>query len=157
MSDNSVVERWNVIDSAEMAVGVEGVLYRELNKKPRPFDLDDSLDSGIAFLHEASCGGAIICGTSKSQEFTGTLSPLSWSTDVYIVVEPVKAGKADIYKNIVETLEGYKELLEKLKKKEERIEHGSAILEKAHIFFKSLADILIRQADPVARTYSRQA
>ena len=155
MSDNSVVERWNVIDSAEMAVGVEGVLYRELKKKPRPFDFDESLDSGIAFLHEASCGGAIICGTSESQGFTGTLSPLSWSTDVYIDVEPKQAGEADIYKKIVETLENYKELLEKLKR-EEQIEYGSAILEKAHIFFKLLADILIRQADPVARTYSRQ-
>ena len=28
MNDNAMVERWNIIDSAAMAVAVESVLYR---------------------------------------------------------------------------------------------------------------------------------
>ena len=76
MRDNAVVERWNPISSAEMAVGVEGVLHRELKRKPRPLDFEDSLNNGIAFLDEASQSGAIICGDPAQTGFMCTLAPL---------------------------------------------------------------------------------
>ena len=87
MSDNAMVERWNVIDSAAMAVAVESVLYRIEKGKPFPFDFDEAIEKGIAFLEVARTGGAIICGSPESSEFTGTLSPLKWSTDVHIHIE----------------------------------------------------------------------
>ena len=41
MKDNAMIERWNVIDSAAMAVAVEGILYRIENNTPLPFDFDN--------------------------------------------------------------------------------------------------------------------
>lgn len=57
MSANFIVEKWNVIDSAEMAVSVASVLYRLLNNKKLPFDFDEAMKRGIAFLEEAKKGG----------------------------------------------------------------------------------------------------
>ncbi len=58
MIDNFMVERWNVIDSAAMAVSVEGLLYRIIHDKPQPFDFEDALNHGINFLQESgrNCG-----------------------------------------------------------------------------------------------------
>lgn len=159
MIDNFMVERWNVIDSAAMAVSVEGLLYRIINKKPHPFDFDDALDRGIDFLEEARDGGAIICGTPEASGFTGTLSPLSWSTDAYIEIKfkPEKSEKRDqVYKQVVSTLKEYKLLLESIKKGD-TLESFKDKAQSAHGFFRTLADVLMKQADPTTTTYSHEA
>ena len=68
MNDNTMVERSNVIDSAAMAVAIESVLYRIVNDKPVPFDFNEAIERGIAFLEVAQNGGAIICGTPEVSE-----------------------------------------------------------------------------------------
>ncbi len=155
MSDSTIVDRWNVIESAGMAVGVEGVLYRIINDKPSPFDFEESLRDGIDFLEEASNGGAIICGESLSSGFTGTLSPLRWSRDVYIDIEESQLEESQVYKHVVKTLREFKDLLEKIKEKED-IDSESETPKKAHQFFGGLASFLMRQADPVSKSYSHQ-
>ncbi len=152
-----MIEQWNVIDSAAMAVAVEGVLYRIENNKSLPFDFDEAIEGGIAFLEIARNGGAIICGTPESSEFTGTLSPLKWSTDVYMHVEEEGEGELALYKSVVVALKQYRSLLEKVKKKkklESESDHKTA--KDAYKFFHELANELMKQADPVTETYSHQ-
>ena len=156
MNDNAMVERWNVIDSAAMAVSVKSVLYRLRKNKPLPFDVDDALKNGIGFLEEAQNGGAIICGEPESGEFNGTLTPLVWSTNIYINSQPNEEG---MYKKIVETLKSYRDLLEKIKKKDIKELSSDTDLEtanNAYGFFHELASELMKQADPVTESYSHR-
>ena len=125
MTDNFMVERWNVIDSAAMAVSVEGLLYRIIHDRPRPYDFEDALDRGIDFLQEAGNAGAIICGTGESSGFTGTLSALSWSMDACIEIgfAPKESeNRDDAYKDVLSTLKEYKLLLETIKKLSHNLE-----------------------------------
>ena len=156
MIDNFMVERWNPIDSAAMAVSVEGLLYRIINGRPRPFDFEDALNYGIDFLREAGNGGAIICGTTESTGFDGTLSPFCWSTDAYIEFAPKGSERrSDVYEEVVDTLKEYRLLLESIRKG--RIPKDTDKVEKVHSFFRTLADVLMKQADPTTRTYSHEA
>lgn len=156
MIDDFMVERWNPIDSAAMAVSVEGLLYRIINGRPKPFDSEDALNQGIDFLQEAGNGGAIICGNVESTGFDGTLSPFCWSTDAYIEFAPEGLERrSDVYEKVVATLKEYRLLLESIR--EERIPEDTDKVEKVHGFFRTLADALMRQADPTTRTYSREA
>ncbi|GAG86632.1 unnamed protein product, partial [marine sediment metagenome] len=135
---------------------VEGLLYRIINDKPQPFDFEDALNHGINFLREAGDGGAIICGTAESTGFDGTLSPFCWSTDAYI--EFALEGserKADVFKEVVTTLEGYRGLLESIQ--EGHIPEDTSEVTKVYSFFRTLADALMKQADPTTRTYSHEA
>jgi len=156
MNDNAMVERWNIIDSAAMAVAVESVLYRLTKNKPLPFDVDEALKNGIGFLEEAQNGGAIICGEPESSEFNGTLTPLVWSTNVYINSQVSEEG---MYKKVVATLKSFRDLLEKIRR--EQIEELSSkddieIANTAYEFFHELAGELMKQADPVTESYSHQ-
>jgi len=156
MIDNFMVERWNPIDSAAMAVSVEGLLYRIIHEKPHPFDFEDALDNGIDFLQEAGNGGAIICGTVESPGFDGTLSPFCWSTDAYIEFAPEGSERrSDVYGKVVTTLKEYRLLLGSIR--EGHIPEDTNKVEKIHSFFRTLADVLMKQADPTTRTYSREA
>jgi len=151
-----MVERWNIIDSAAMAVAVESVLYRLTKNKPLPFDVDEALKNGIGFLEEAQNGGAIICGEPESSEFTGTLTPLVWSTNIYINSGPSEVG---MYKKVVATLKSYRDLLEKIRKeqiKELSSENDIDTANNAYRFFHELAGELMKQADPVTESYSHQ-
>lgn len=156
MQDNNVIERWNPISSAEMAVGVKSVLRRHLAKKPRPFDFDESVRSGIEFLKEACEGGAIISGEAQQTGFTGTLAPLT------LTLEPLTStlraemkGVKDsdtYYKRIVRTLSRYREVLEGLQENSKNIDKPTA--EAAHVFFSRISDILMREADPLSKSVS---
>jgi len=155
MIDNFMVERWNPIDSAAMAVSVEGLLYRIIHEKPHPFDFEDALNYGIDFLREAGNGGAIICGTTKSTGFDGTLSPFCWSTDAYIEFAPEgPERRSDVYKKVVATLKEYRLLLESIRRG--RIPEDTNKVKKVYSFFQVLADVLMKQADPTTRTYSHE-
>lgn len=157
MNDNAMVERWNVIDSAAMAVAVESVLYRLTKNKPLPFDVDEALKNGIGFLEEAQNGGAIICGEPESSEFNGTLTPLVWSTNIYINIS--KPSEEGMYKKIVATLKSYRDLLEKIRKEEVKELGSKADIETAktaYDFFHQLARELMKQADPVTESYSHR-
>jgi len=156
MNDNAMVERWNVIDSAAMAVAVESVLYRLTKNKPLPYDVDEALEDGIGFLEEAQNGGAIICGEPESNEFNGTLTPLVWSTNIYINTKPSEEG---MYKKIVATLKSYRDLLERIRKEEVKELSSKADIEVANTaydFFRELARELMKQADPVTESYSHR-
>ncbi len=156
MNDNAMVERWNPIDSARMAVSVESVLYRLLHKRPLPFDFDEALDEGIAFLEEAQSGGAIICGMPETSEFTGTLSPLRLSTTIYLSIGSAaqEEKKIELYKKITNTLKQYKNLLEKAKEEKTIKTEEQSKAEKAYEFFNALSNVLIKQTDPTSETYS---
>jgi len=153
-----MVERWNPIDSARMAVSVKSVLYRLLNGKKPPFDFNEALDEGIAFLEEAQSGGAIICGNPEASDFTGTLSPLRLSTTIYLSVTSVSREEREIelYQKIVDTLKSYKQLLENTKAKQKIEEKEKDTATEAYNFFDTLSNALIRQTDPTSETYSRE-
>ncbi len=153
MSNSSMMDRWNVVDTARMAVGVESVLSRTLRGKPNPYDFAESLESGIAFLDEALSGGRIICGDTFTGQFTGTLSPLNWSTDVYISFHN-KRMTEEAYREIVSILDNYKYILEKIKIEAKNVLEEEKLKE-AHNFFSKLAKMLLNQADPTNKLYSR--
>lgn len=151
MVENTMIEKWNVIDSADMAVSIQGIIQRKLNGKKMPFDYDESLEQGIDFLDEASTGGAIICGNVSTSGFVGTLSPLRWSTVVYIA-NAGKDSEERVYQNVTKALNNYKKLLQNMKNNQDV--SGEILLE-ANSFFSALADVLLREADPLTRTYSQ--
>lgn len=158
MNDNSMIERWNSIDSAKMAVSVKSVLYRLLNNKKPPFDFDEALDEGIAFLQEAQSGGAIICGNPETSDFTGTLSPLRLSTTIYLSFKPAtrEEKEIEIYQKIVKTLKSYKQLLERTKEEKTMGDKEQDTAKGAYDFFNALSNALIKQTDPTTETYSRE-
>ena len=156
MNDNAMIERWNIIDTAAMAVAVESVLYRLTRNKPLPFDFEEALKNGIGFLEEAQNGGAIICGQPESSEFNGTLTPLVWSTNVYINSGPNEEG---MYKKIVTKLKSYRDLLEKIRREDVKELSSEADIETANTaydFFRELARALMKQVDPVTESYSHR-
>ncbi|MCK5613066.1 hypothetical protein KAR91_64935 [Candidatus Pacearchaeota archaeon] len=154
MLDSSFIERWNVISAATMAVGMGSLLSRLINDKPMPFDYEEALEQGMEFLLEAGDGGAIICGQAKARTFSGTLSPLDWSMNAYIVVAPKdERENVELYKNVVEELNNYQDLLLAIKNKSS-IEEKQAVLGRAYKFFKSLSNDLLSQADPVSKVCS---
>jgi hypothetical protein len=153
MSDNSMVERWNIIDTAEMAVGLESVLSRYLREKPMPFDCLESLERGIEFLEEACNGGAIVCGSVQTSGFTGTLSPLRWSTRIVTRTSNETDEEMAIYKKVIDMLNLYKTMLKGIKEGKQKPD--SSIVENAQYFFSTLADTLMREADPLTSSYSR--
>jgi hypothetical protein len=152
MRENSVVERWNVMNVAEMAVSVSSVLYRVINNRPMPFDFSESVEAGIEFLTEAADGGKIVCGVKPSSGFTGTLSPLNWATPICLDFVGGANKKADVYKSITTLLTGYKEVLKKIEKNERYQDTDKA--KEVHKFFRLLADILIQRVDPVSESYT---
>lgn len=154
MNDNSMIERWNAIDSAKMAVSVESVLYRVLNNRNLPFDFDEALENGIAFLEEAKNGGAIICGSPETSDFTGTLSPLK----VCLRLQPsTETEEIKFYKEVVIKLKEFKELLESVKEQRNiRSSEEQDAAKKAYVFFSALSNELIKQTDPTLETYSHQ-
>lgn len=156
MNDNSMVERWNEIDSAKMAVSVESVLYRILNNKKLPFDFDEALENGIAFLEEAKNGGAIICGTPETSEFTGTLSPLKISLRRFETTRIDAEKEMEFYESVVSKLKEYKSLLETVREQKEIPKKARNIAEAAHDFFYTLSNELIKQTDPTSKAYSHQ-
>jgi hypothetical protein len=158
MNDNAMIERWNPIDSAKMAVSVKSVLYRLLNGRKPPFDSDEALDEGIAFLKEAQSGGAIICGSPETSDFTGTLSPLRLSTAIYLSVTSTEQEEREVelYKKIVDTLKSYKKLLENAKEAKSILEAETRTAEDALKFFENLSNALIKQTDPTSESYSRE-
>lgn len=153
MQDNAVVEKWNPISSAEMAVGVKGVLYRVLKDKRHPFDFKDALEKGIDFLGEASDGGAIICGDTPKTNFTGTLAPFTITTR-YIPGSTQGLEETEFYRRVVTTLRSYKALLDDLlNNNQEGVNKDK--LQNAHEFFSAIAKIMMQEADPVLKSVSR--
>ena len=102
MQDRMVIERWNPISLADMAVGIKWVLHRALNNKPRPFDFEESLKNGIEFLEEACQGGAIICGEQLQTDFTGTLAPLTF-TARHINIDTNNLDESEFFYKVVES------------------------------------------------------
>jgi len=149
-----MVDRWNVIDAAAMAVGVEGVLYRIVHDKPRPFDFDEALGRGLEFLREAGTGGAIICGTPPGSGFTGTLSPLCWSADAYIEIRSGRGPEdKSFYQDVLKALRSYEKLLNNLRSGQA---YDKKETKSTHDFFHTLADLLVEQADSTTRKYSHE-
>jgi len=139
--------------------------YRLTKNKPLPFDVDEALKNGIGFLEEAQNGGAIICGEPESSEFNGTLTPLVWSTNIYInsktniYINSKPSSEEGMYKKIVATLKSYRDLLEKIKMEEVKKLSSKADLvtaNSAYDFFHELASELMKQADPVTESYSHR-
>lgn len=153
MSVNPTIERWNIIDTAEMAVSVDAAISRLISNKKLPFDFEEAVDRGIAFLEEAVGGGAILCGSAEVNEFTGTLSPMEWSTDVYLDIEMEKE-ESESYVDIVNLLSEFKTFLSDIKVTKALMPERRKIASLAHHFFGSLATTLMKQADPLTKTYS---
>jgi hypothetical protein len=152
MQDSTVIERWNPISLAEMAVGVKGVLYRVINRKPHPFDFDESLKKGIDFLSEASDGCAIFCGEKTDTNFTGTLGPLTF-TARYIDIDTTRLNESDFYRRVLESLRKHKEVLQNLSENK-NVDDRSA-LESTKAFFEIMASIAMSEADPTSKSISR--
>ncbi|MCK5149392.1 hypothetical protein KAJ87_00510 [Candidatus Pacearchaeota archaeon] len=129
---------FNAIELSQMTVGVEGLLYRILNKREVPFDFDESLNSGISFLEEAQKGGEIMCRKQVKGDFIGTLFPFKISTKMYL---KYKSGKGtNFYENITESLKSYKNLLENIKIKKTIAKTEKSIAEETHNFFEFFKD-----------------
>ena len=157
MGDMVMDERWNAIDSADMALGVRWAIdYIKRDKEP-PHKYILSLEKGIVFLEEAKAGGTLISSGSLEEAgsfFKGTFSPLCMATDVYITFEDTP-NRSEDYKKVSELLNSYKEALVSIKNEGLNYHIEPNIFENVERFFETLFDILAQQSDPVMKDYSR--
>ncbi len=149
-------ERWNSIDSAEMALGIQRVVDSVMRQEELPLEYREFLERGIEFLDEAEAGSALISGTPLEQtdSFKGTFSPLCMATDVYITFKDAP-DKSDDYKQVSVLLNGYKTILTGIKDAGTRHEPDQKQLKEIGSFFGVLFDLLSRQADPITKEYSQ--
>ena len=155
MNDMITGERWNSIDSAEMALGIQRVIDSIMREEEPPLECQEFLVRGIEFLDEAEAGGALISGTlEQADSFKGTFSPLCMATDVYITFKNAP-DKSDDYKQVSVLLNGYKTILTGIKDAGTRHEPDQKQLKEIGSFFGVLFDLLSRQADPITKEYSQ--
>lgn len=154
MSDIVMGEKWNTQDSVEMAIGVRRALASVMVGKAVPSECCNSLDRGIEFLNEAKGGGALISGQPQDADsFNGTFSPLCLANDVYISFRGGGLDEHQRYDEVREVFTTYINTLKKVKVEGGGIEQN--ILKEMGQFFKVLCDLLLQQADPMTREYSR--
>ena len=146
MSDMVMDERWNAIDSAEMALGIRWAFdYINRGIEPPPQYLE-SLEKGIEFLEEAKAGGALISGLSPEEvcSFKGTFSPLCMATDVYVTFRDTPNDSSD-YKQVSDLLNDYKNALVSIKNERLHCHIEPNIFKEVENFFETLFDILAQQ------------
>jgi hypothetical protein len=158
MGDMVMDERWNAIDSADMALGVRWAIdYIKRDKEPPPKYIQ-SLEKGIEFLEEARAGGTLISSGSLKDagSFKGTFSPLCMATDVYITFEGTDSPKkSEDYEKVSKLLNDYICALVSIKEKGVKCRIGDKIFSNVERFFETLFDILAQQSDPIIKEYSR--
>lgn len=156
MHDMAIGERWNSIDSAEMALGVQRVIDSVMRREDPPAECQEFLTRGIEFLEEAEAGGALIAGTSleRVDSFKGTFSPLCLATDVLCTFKDVPQDSND-YTQVSDLLNEYKATLTNIRKTEIRCQPDREQLSEIDSFFGVLFDLLSRQADPITKEYSQ--
>ncbi|MCK5565787.1 MAG: hypothetical protein KAJ07_11120 [Planctomycetes bacterium] len=149
-------ERWNTINSAEMALGVQRVIDSIQRHEEPPTECSRFLDKAIEFLVEAQAGGALITGTTLEgvSSFKGTFSPLCMATDVYISFRS-ESETSDDYKKVNDLLNGYRKTLTGIKEGGIRYETEPEQLNHMEGFFGVLFDLLSQQADPLMKDYSK--
>ncbi len=158
---SSVVERWNLVDTADLAVRLKSVLRRRIDGRPLPKDSDGDIGAGIDFLRQATGGGAIILGhLPETSSFEGTLSPLRWAADVrWASVRSEPRSKKE-YTELVDTLKEFEQSLLAVREaiaSNDKNAPESGEIEPVAIFFDCLGKILLQEADPVVREYSHSA
>lgn len=156
MKDMTGGERWNTLNSAEMALGIQRVIDSIMRKEEPPSECQEFLERGIEFLGEAEAGGALISGTELEQadSFKGTFSPLCMATDVYITFKSVPENSND-YKQVSDLLNSYKGTLTNISRAGAQSQSDPKQLEEIGSFFEVLFDLLGRQADPITKEYSQ--
>lgn len=156
MKDMTGGERWNTLNSAEMALGIRRVLDNVMRQEEPPSECKVFLDKGIEFFEEAEAGGALIAGTPLEQagSFKGTFSPLCLATDVYITFRNAPEGKGG-FKEVSDLLNSYKGSLRRIRETGIQCQIGNEQLAEMGSFFGVLFDLLARQADPVTKGYSQ--
>ena len=155
MSDMIMDERWNSIDSAEMALGIRWAIDY-IKRKKEPSQYIESVKKGIEFLEEAEAGGALISGASLEEagSFKGTFSPLCMATDVYITFSNTPNKRED-YKKVRELLNKYKNALVSIRNDGLKCSIGASMFKDVERFFETLFDILAQQSDPIMKNSSR--
>lgn len=156
MSDTVMGERWNTKDSVEMAIGLRRALASVIAGKGVPSECQSFLERGIEFLNEANGGGALISGNlEEADSFNGTYMPLCLANDVYISFVGGRLDEHQRYSEIRGLFTNYINALEKVKIKGQGSGIEPSMLRDIGQFFKVLCDLLLQQADPMAREYSR--
>jgi hypothetical protein len=158
MGDPAMGERWNAIESTEMALGVRWAIdYIKRNEEP-PHKYIQSLEKGIGFLEEAKAGGTLISSGSLDEAgsfFKGTFSPLRMATDVYVTFSDTPNNSED-YKKVSALLNKYKDALVSIKDEGLNCRTmDDGIFSDVEKFFETLFDILAQQSDPIVKEYSR--
>lgn len=155
MADLVMGERWNTEDALEMALGVRRALDSVMRKEIPPTHYGEALEKGINFLDEAKGGEALISGSpEEADSFNGTFLPLCLATDVCIKFTNGNSNSGE-QKRIGELLNGYKETLQQIKKKNPKDSVEEIKLREIASFFEALSKLLLQQADPMMKDYSQ--
>jgi hypothetical protein len=155
MADLVMGERWNTEDALEMALGVRRALDSVMRKETPSSECEELLNKGISFLDEAKGGEALISGSyEEADSFNGTFLPLCLATDVCIRFINGTSCKGE-QKKIGDLLNGYKKILQQIRKKKSKGKVQPVKLKEIASFFEVLSKLLLQQADPMMKDYSQ--
>lgn len=146
---SSVAETADVIEAADTAIRVAGVLKLAEAGRPCPSAADEALKRGIEFIDQALAGTSLLTGSPCEASFAGSLSPLCWATDGYLIQQEQTRAQPN-YKEVEQFLASVRDQLEGLREHTDEIGPGgtdSPNLEQPASFFRCLARVLTQRAD----------
>ena len=156
MGDLVLGERWNTEDSLEMALGIREAVESLIRKREPQDRCLKQLEKGVKFLEEAKGGEAIISGAAEEADsFNGTFVPICLATDVCIKIKNGTPDTDEGAKRVGALISKYKDALEKMKERGLKSKIPETTLKEIASFFKALCALLLEEADPVMKDYSR--
>jgi len=156
MADIIIGERWSTDESLDMALGVRRAIDCVLSNRQPPAECGPQLQKGVDFLSEAKGGFALVTGKlTGADSFNGTFSPLCLTNDVYIRFRKASLDETEETSKVGVLLDEYKSALECVKREELEVSVERDMLKDIAQFFEVLTDLLLQQADPMTREFSR--
>lgn len=156
MGDIVIGEKWSTDASLNMALGVRRAIDSVLNGKKPPAECKPQIQSGVEFLREAQGGSAVMTGTlTEADSFTGTFSPLCLAIDVYIRFTKKSEKQSANGQKLSGLFQSYIEALQQLADETDKTDLTIEKLQEIAGFFEVLTDVLLQQADPMTKDYSR--
>ena len=146
---SSAAETADVIEAADTVIRVAGVLNLAKAGRPRPSRADEALKRGIEFIEQALAGTSLLTGSSCQASFAGSLSPLCWATDGYLIQRKDTRSQPD-FKEVEKFLARLRDQLKGLRERTDETGSGgidSSNLEQPASFFRCLARVLTERAD----------
>jgi hypothetical protein len=149
-------ERWNTEDCLGMALGIRRTIDSLIRKQEPTSESTQLLHEGIRFLDEAKAGRALISGVlDEAESFNGTFLPLCLAINVCVSFKNASPESGETDGEVGTLLTNYKNALEQIENKGLQSKIDQSTLDEIAGFFEALSNLLLQQADPLIKEYSR--